>query len=432
MKLIKIFIVLLSSTCINASAQLIVHQNGYIATNVTPNVTPLSPFTVGGAGNQNYLASFYTTTKGGLDVSAKGKTGLSINLQPTNSGTNKGICITPTGSCTSGEFYGIQAYGGATNANCYGVSGHFFNVTGLIPYHAAGIYGSSSVSSSFSYYGIWAGYFNGDVRVTGSLYGTLLTPSSNASVFASAAAQNPDSQVRVFTTDDPDDNVSGKLRQVQLLEIHNAVKHKTSSHKTNKANMNGISSESSPVSFTEEEIKKLIDEGKDEPGEMTEMASIRYGLAADQLKQVFPELVYEDAEGNVSVNYIEMIPLLVQAINELQSEITALKSKDSALSKARNATGINTADGQVLSLGQNNPNPFSETTSIEVCVPDGITTANLFVYDMSGAQVEKIDITERGTTRISFSGTGLKEGMYLYSLVADGRVVGTKKMVLTK
>ena len=121
MKLIKIFIVLLSSTCINASAQLIVHQNGYIATNVTPNVTPLSPFTVGGAGNQNYLASFTSTDKGGINVSTVGKTGLSISMTPMNvSGGNKGVYVSTVGSCTTGEVYGVQAYGGATYGNTYG------------------------------------------------------------------------------------------------------------------------------------------------------------------------------------------------------------------------------------------------------------------------------------------------------------------------
>ncbi len=55
------------------------------------------------------------------------------------------------------------------------------------------------------------------------------------------------------------------------------------------------------------------------------MASLGYGLAADQLRKVYPELVYEDQNGNMSINYIEMIPLLVQAINELKAEVEELK-----------------------------------------------------------------------------------------------------------
>jgi hypothetical protein len=51
---------------------------------------------------------------------------------------------------------------------------------------------------------------------------------------------------------------------------------------------------------------------------------------------------------------------------------------------------------------------------------------------MNGKQIDKIVIDERGTTRISILDTSLTEGMYLYSLIADGKVAGTRKMILTK
>ena len=51
---------------------------------------------------------------------------------------------------------------------------------------------------------------------------------------------------------------------------------------------------------------------------------------------------------------------------------------------------------------------------------------------MSGKQIDKIQVPKRGASQISVSGTGLTEGMYLYSLIADGKVVETRKMILTK
>lgn len=95
-------------------------------------------------------------------------------------------------------------------------------------------------------------------------------------------------------------------------------------------------------------------------------------------------------------------------------------------------TSINTKDEAILSLSQNNPNPFSTSTSIEVSMPEQIKTAVLFIYDMSGKQIKRIDITERGSSCIPVTSEGLSEGMYLYSLIADGKVVGTKKMILVK
>ncbi|MBN1186453.1 MAG: tail fiber domain-containing protein, partial [Bacteroidales bacterium] len=62
-----------------------------------------------------------------------------------------------------------------------------------------------------------------------------------------------------------------------------------------------------------------------------------YGFTAQELEEVFPELVSteahppEDEKGEPliykSINYIEMIPILTQAIQEQQEEIEDLKKE---------------------------------------------------------------------------------------------------------
>ena len=42
-----------------------------------------------------------------------------------------------------------------------------------------------------------------------------------------------------------------------------------------------------------------------------------YGFIAQEIRKVFPEIVYEDKEGYLHINYISLIPLLVKAIQEL-------------------------------------------------------------------------------------------------------------------
>ncbi|MCQ4917067.1 T9SS C-terminal target domain-containing protein, partial [Bacteroides nordii] len=51
-----------------------------------------------------------------------------------------------------------------------------------------------------------------------------------------------------------------------------------------------------------------------------------YGFVAQELKEVSPDLVYDNAQGELSINYIEMIPLLLQSIQELAMEVKNLKS----------------------------------------------------------------------------------------------------------
>lgn len=52
-----------------------------------------------------------------------------------------------------------------------------------------------------------------------------------------------------------------------------------------------------------------------------------YGFLAQDVQKLFPELVHEDRNGYMSVNYVELIPLLVQAVQELSAEVAELKKQ---------------------------------------------------------------------------------------------------------
>jgi len=55
------------------------------------------------------------------------------------------------------------------------------------------------------------------------------------------------------------------------------------------------------------------------------------GLIAQEVKEVFPELVMQDNEGYYSVDYVKLTPVLVEAVKELKAENDALKAKMSHL-----------------------------------------------------------------------------------------------------
>lgn len=50
------------------------------------------------------------------------------------------------------------------------------------------------------------------------------------------------------------------------------------------------------------------------------------GLLAQELEQVFPELVSTDKEGYQAVNYAQLAPVLREVIKEQQAQIEALKA----------------------------------------------------------------------------------------------------------
>jgi hypothetical protein len=51
---------------------------------------------------------------------------------------------------------------------------------------------------------------------------------------------------------------------------------------------------------------------------------------------------------------------------------------------------------------------------------------------MQGKQIESYALASRGHGSLTIQGHSLPAGMYMYALVADGKEVGTKRMILTK
>ncbi len=85
------------------------------------------------------------------------------------------------------------------------------------------------------------------------------------------------------------------------------------------------------------------------------------------------------------------------------------------------------------SLSQNYPNPFNPVTQIVFSVAKA-SDIKIKIYDITGNEVA-LPVNEKlgaGEYRVDFNGTNLASGTYFYSLLADGKVVSTKKMLLVK
>lgn len=54
---------------------------------------------------------------------------------------------------------------------------------------------------------------------------------------------------------------------------------------------------------------------------------VRYGFSAQDVIQVFPDLVVKDANGYLSIDYLGLIPVLVEAMQEQQIRISELEKK---------------------------------------------------------------------------------------------------------
>lgn len=189
-----------------------------------------------------------------------------------------------------------------------------------------------------------------------------------------------------------------------------------------------------------ENLKKLNGVTYNLKNDELEKKKIHIGLLAQEVEKTFPDVVYTDDKGVKGIAYQEIIPVLIEAIKEQQTKIEALTAqinecctKNTSLKSASVATGASTALAKnKASLDQNIPNPFSWETQIGCFIPDGSSTSILYIYNMNGAQLQQYVVTGKGKQTVTIYGNSFEPGMYLYTLVIDGREVDTKRMILTK
>lgn len=415
----------LAAAAMNTSAQLVVDSLGHVGIGTDSPATTLS---VGYSGNQ-YSTIYCKSTDKIQGIYVRNATD---TVPETSAGTFYaknlvrnciGIKCQATGNSYgsySQRVIGLNGVAGRahTAVGVYGgkciMEEYITNFAGV---YGSDVYGDPSFSSyNANYSGIYAGYFNGSVRVTEGIYATVLSPTASVS----SSGQNG-----TTILSDRGERVTDKLSQVQTVQF---LRYDP----TEETRTGSISIEDMDVDdMSSEEQDSLMEVVQNEECKHR-LSSIQYGLDADQLKAVYPELVYEDANGNVSINYVEMVPLLVQSINELSQKVAELEGSAPKNVKAQpTAIEENVSDIDMVRMDQNKPNPFSESTVITLNIPSNTQAASIFIYDMSGKQIQALPVTERGETNITVYAADLTAGMYIYTLVVDGKVAVTRRMIVS-
>jgi hypothetical protein len=162
------------------------------------------------------------------------------------------------------------------------------------------------------------------------------------------------------------------------------------------------------------------------------------GFMAQDVQKVFPEIVvFDSLRMEYGIKYTSLIPYIIEALKELSSEVDSIRKlipgKKSSLKSA--SITDNLVNSEIKSpawLGQNSPNPFNQNTSISYYLPEITKNAAIYIYNMEGNQVKVIPVYSNGNGSVTIYGNELKPGMYLYSLIADGKEIDTKRMILTE
>ena len=95
-----------------------------------------------------------------------------------------------------------------------------------------------------------------------------------------------------------------------------------------------------------------------------------------------------------------------------------------------NQFDIELSDKDAIVLNQNVPNPFAEQTTITYIIPVSVGKAQIIFYNNFGQIIQTVDLKTRGKGKVNVFASDLSSGLYHYTLVADGKIVDSKKMVI--
>jgi hypothetical protein len=113
-------------------------------------------------------------------------------------------------------------------------------------------------------------------------------------------------------------------------------------------------------------------------------------------------------------------------LREQISELKAMIANSNQSSAVTNQHVISSAR-----LEQNQPNPTTHSTMIKYFIPGQNSTASIKISNTSGEAIKSINLSSKNNGQITIQTNDLIAGTYFYSLIVDGKIIDTKKMVIT-
>jgi hypothetical protein len=109
-------------------------------------------------------------------------------------------------------------------------------------------------------------------------------------------------------------------------------------------------------------------------------------------------------------------------------------SEDSSdfIMRLANSIPVDISPPNKCMLYENKPEPFTDDTYISFYIPFETNEAEIIFANDSGVTLRKFAVNKRGTGTLHVFGSNLTNGVYSYTLYADGIPSETKTMVCSK
>ncbi len=156
---------------------------------------------------------------------------------------------------------------------------------------------------------------------------------------------------------------------------------------------------------------------------------LHFGLIAQEVKTIFPNLIMEMESSLLALNYTELIPILIKAIQDQQKQIEDQKAQ---ILLIKNLTPSSTTKSV---LYQNDPNPFDANTTFRYYIDETISVSNcsIEVRDLTGVLKSTVTLADQsGIGQTTYNGGALNPGYYVYTLKVNGAAKDSKMLLIER
>ena len=225
-----------------------------------------------------------------------------------NNKSNVGVIgrVIANQSYTTDKNFGVYGVCGVNNnhGRNFGVSGMLAFNPGNSPVGGAGIYAADYAymfTSPDNIQGIYALYTYGPTHISGQM--------TAQEIYTPADERLSEDVEALYMRNRSEDQTLDNLLKMNVLEYR-------------LKNHDGVKAPENMDEMTEDD-RQAYEYLKNREDKMSSRR--HFGLSAQELQTIYPNLVLEGQDGYLYVNYTELVPILIRSIQELKAEVNELK-----------------------------------------------------------------------------------------------------------
>ena len=148
------------------------------------------------------------------------------------------------------------------------------------------------------------------------------------------------------------------------------------------------------------------------------------GFIAQEVEEVLPEAVQTNDSGDKLVNYIALIPMLVQSVQELQATVEAQAQIIAALTTDKMTSTNIDSKNKILSCS---PNPATSYVDIMLQLDSEIKNVMVTIASISGNR-ELQTVVDPLQSNVTIDVSSIPNGLHIVSLYVDGILADSSRL----